>query len=86
MKDIDLDIPTAAAGKVRYAHLSRHVTTMVQKKEEDAYDHIFDWYKEIWDWYGMTEQINLAASGTDKNPVADRKDLIKKAKEIGRNL
>jgi multimeric flavodoxin WrbA len=56
------------------------------KKEETAYDHIFDWYKEIWDWYGMTEQINLVASGTDEHPVSDRKDLIKKAKEIGRNL
>lgn len=56
------------------------------KEEEDAYDHIFDWYKEIWDWYEMPEQINLVASGTDENPVSDRKDLIKKAKEIGKNL
>ena len=56
------------------------------KEEEDAYDHIFDWYKEIWDWYGMTPQINLAAAGTDITPVEARKDLIKRAKEIGRNL
>lgn len=56
------------------------------KEEEDAYDHIFDWYKEIWDWYGMTEQINLAVPNTWKVPAAERKDLIAKAKEIGRNL
>lgn len=57
-----------------------------EKEEEDAYDHIFDWYKETWDWYGMTEQINLAAAGTGKKPVVERKDLIAKAKEIGRSL
>jgi hypothetical protein len=56
------------------------------REEEDAYTHIFDWYKEIWDWYGMTKQINLTAAGTDKTPVETRKDLIKRAKEIGRSL
>lgn len=57
-----------------------------EKEEEDAYDHIFEWYKEIWDWYGMTESINLTAAGTSNKPVEERKDLIKRAKEIGRGL
>ncbi len=56
------------------------------REEDDAYDHIFDWYKGIWDWYGMPETINLAASGTDNNPVSERLGLIERAKEIGRNL
>ncbi len=56
------------------------------KKEEDAYDNILDWFKMIWDHYGMTESINLVAAGTGDNPVEGRKDLIAKAKEIGRNL
>lgn len=57
-----------------------------EKKEEDAYDHIFDWYKEIWDWYGVTEIINLAAPGTSENPVENRAGLLSEAKEIGRTL
>jgi multimeric flavodoxin WrbA len=56
------------------------------QKDENAYDNILDWYKMIWDWYGMTESINLVAAGTGKNPVEKRHDLIKRAKEIGRNL
>ncbi len=56
------------------------------KTEEDAYDHIFDWYKEIWDWYGMSEIINLAAAGTGENPVENREVLLSEAKEIGRTL
>ena len=56
------------------------------QEDEHAYDNILDWYKMIWDWYGMTESINLVAAGTGDNPVEKRKDLIARAKEIGRNL
>jgi len=56
------------------------------REDENAYDNILDWYKMIWDWYGMTASINLVAAGTGNYPVEKRPDLIKRAKDIGRNL
>ena len=57
-----------------------------ETEDEHAYDHILEWYDQIWDWYGMVESQGLVAAGTVKNPVENRTDLIKRAKEIGRNL
>jgi multimeric flavodoxin WrbA len=62
-----------------------NVLTFAQE-DDHAYDNILNWYKMVWDHYGMTESINLVASGTGSNPVEGRKDLIAMAKEIGRNL
>lgn len=56
------------------------------REEPDAYDHVLDWLDGIWNWYGMEKSINLAAPGTRENPVEFNKELLKKAKEIGRNL
>ena len=57
-----------------------------ETEDEHAYDQILEWYDHIWDWYGMAESQGLVATGTVKNPVENRPDLIKRAKEIGRNL
>ena len=56
------------------------------REEEDAYDNVLDWLDGIWNWYGMKKSIKLVAAGTGDNPVESRKDLLEKAKEIGRNL
>jgi multimeric flavodoxin WrbA len=56
------------------------------RDEPDAYDSVLEWLDGIWNWYGMKKSINLAAHGTGKNPVADNKELLKRSKEIGRNL
>ncbi len=57
-----------------------------ETEDEHAYDHILEWYDHIWDWYGMAESQGLVAAGSAKNPVENRPELIKRAKEIGRNL
>ncbi|MCW4050484.1 MAG: flavodoxin family protein [Candidatus Bathyarchaeota archaeon] len=57
-----------------------------ETEDEHTYDHILEWYNHIWDWYGMKESIGLVAAGTTKKPVAEQKELIERAKEIGRNL
>jgi multimeric flavodoxin WrbA len=56
------------------------------REEENAYNNIFEWLDRIWEWYEMQESINLVAAGTGDNPVESREDLLKRAKEIGRNL
>ena len=56
------------------------------RKEEDAYDNVLEWLDGVWNWYGMKKSINLVAAGTGDSPVESRKDLLEKAKEIGRNL
>ena len=56
------------------------------QEDEDAYDNVLDWLDGIWNWYGMKKSINLVAAGTGENPVENREELLKKAKEIGRNL
>lgn len=56
------------------------------RDEPEAYDNVLDWLDGIWNWYGMKKSINLAASGTGSTPVEKNTELLKKAKEIGRNL
>jgi len=47
---------------------------------------VLDWLDGIWNWYDMKKSINLVAPGTGENPVESNKELLKQAKEIGRNL
>jgi len=56
------------------------------QEDEQVYDNVLDWLDGIWDWYGMKKSINLVAAATGDNPVESRKDLLERAKEIGRNL
>lgn len=56
------------------------------REEEDVYDNVLEWLDSIWSWYGMQKSINLVVAGTGNHPVETRKDLLNKAKEIGRNL
>ncbi len=56
------------------------------EESENAYDNVLEWLDNVWKWYGMEKSANIVAAGTGTKPVADRKDLIKKAKEIGKNL
>ncbi len=56
------------------------------REDPHAYDHVLDWLDGIWNGYGMKKSINLVAEGTGSNPVDKNKELLEKAKEIGRNL
>jgi len=56
------------------------------REEEDAYDSVLEWLDGVWNWYGMQKSTNLVAASTGENPVEKRKELLKRAKEIGRSL
>ena len=62
-----------------------NVITYGQEKE-DAYDNVLEWLDGVWSWYGMQKSTNLVAASTGENPVENRKELLKQAKEIGRSL
>ncbi|MDH5791845.1 MAG: hypothetical protein OEZ44_06625, partial [Candidatus Bathyarchaeota archaeon] len=55
--------------------------------EADAYDDVLDWMKNRMEHYWEMEVVaGLKAEGTGRKPVEKRKDLLEKAREIGRSL
>jgi len=53
----------------------------------EAYSSVVEWIKNtLEEYFKMKVVASLQAENTVKNPVAKREDLLKKAREIGRNL
>jgi multimeric flavodoxin WrbA len=53
----------------------------------DRYDYVLDWMKRRLEYYWKMKVVaGLKAESTGRNPVEERLDLLKKAKEIGRSL
>ena len=53
----------------------------------EAYSSVVEWIKERLEYYWKMKVVaTLQAENTEKNPVLKRKDLLKKAYKIGRNL
>ncbi len=53
----------------------------------EAYSSVVEWIKHtLEEYYKMKVVASLQAEDTVKNPVANREDLLKKARRIGRNL
>jgi len=53
----------------------------------DAYTSVVEWIKgRLENYWKMKVVATLQAENTVRNPVANRKDLLKKARQIGRNL
>ncbi len=50
------------------------------------YDDVLDWLKEMEKGFGMKKIKGIAASNTGEKPVETRKNLLKKARDAGRNL
>lgn len=52
-----------------------------------AYDDVVEWLKDRLEHYWKMKVVaTLKAEGTEKRPVADREDLLEKARQIGLNL
>ncbi len=52
-----------------------------------AYDEVIEWLKRTLEHYWKMKVVaTLKAEGTGKRPVAEREDLLEKAREIGLNL
>lgn len=53
----------------------------------EAYSSVVEWIKHtLEEYFKMKVVASLQAEDTVKNPVANREDLLKKARQIGRNL
>jgi multimeric flavodoxin WrbA len=53
----------------------------------EAYSSVVEWIKNtLEEYFKMKVVASLQAENTVKNPVANREDLLEKAREIGRNL
>jgi len=53
----------------------------------EAYSSVVEWIKNtLEEYFKMKVVASLQAENTVKNPVANREDLLKKARQIGRNL
>jgi multimeric flavodoxin WrbA len=53
----------------------------------EAYSSVVEWIKHtLEEYFKMKIVASLQAEDTVKNPVASREDLLKKARQIGRNL
>jgi multimeric flavodoxin WrbA len=53
----------------------------------EAYDGVLEWLKKTLEHYWKMRVVaTLKAEGTTKRPVAEREDLLERAKEIGLNL
>lgn len=53
----------------------------------EAYSSVVEWIKETMENYWKMKVVaSLQAENTVKNPVANREDLLKKARQIGRSL
>jgi multimeric flavodoxin WrbA len=50
------------------------------------YDGVLDWLKDMEKGYGMKNIKGLVAENTGEKPVSSRKNLLKKAREIGKKL
>ena len=56
-------------------------------EKTDVYDVILDWMNgRMKGYWGMKVVGNLKAEDTTNKPVADRKHLLEKAKDMGRSL
>ena len=51
-----------------------------------VYDGVLNWLKEMEKGYGMKNIKGIVAEATGEKPVESRKALLKKARDIGRNL
>jgi len=55
--------------------------------KSEAYSSVVEWIKDtLEEYFKMKVVASLQAEDTAKNPVANREDLLKKARQIGRNL
>jgi multimeric flavodoxin WrbA len=55
--------------------------------KSEAYSSVVEWIKNtLEEYFKMKVVASLQAEDTAKNPVANREDLLKKARQIGRNL
>jgi len=55
--------------------------------DPEAYSSVVEWIKNtLEEYFKMKVVASLQAEDTVKNPVANREDLLKKARQIGRNL
>ncbi len=54
---------------------------------EDAYDGVLDWMKgRMENYWGMEVVGALKAEGTEKRPVPGRRDLLERARAVGRGI
>ena len=56
-------------------------------EKPEAYSSVVEWIKNtLEEYFKMKVVASLQAESTVKNPVVNREDLLKKARQIGRNL
>lgn len=56
-------------------------------EKADAYVEVLEWMNgRMEEYWGMKVVGNLKAEGTERKAVADREDLLEKARQIGRSL
>ena len=74
--------------KVRFPKNVRAVVIITYEWDKpEAYSSVVKWIKKILEeYFKMKVVASLQAENTVKNPVTNREDLLKKARQIGRNL
>ncbi len=56
-------------------------------EKPEAYGNVVEWIKNtLEEYFEMKVVATLQAENTGKNPVVNREDLLKKARQIGRDL
>jgi len=74
--------------KDRFPENVRAVIIITYEDDDpEAYSSVVEWIKHtLEEYFKMKVVASLQAENTVKNPVANREDLLKKARQIGRNL
>ncbi|KYH40953.1 MAG: NADPH-dependent FMN reductase [Candidatus Bathyarchaeota archaeon B26-2] len=74
--------------KKRFPRNGRAVLVITYEWDNpEAYDGVLEWLKRTLEHYWKLRVVaTLKAEGTTKRPVAEREDLLERAKEIGLNL
>jgi len=68
-------------------NVSAVIIVTYEWKKPDAYSNVVEWIKgRLEDYWKMKVVATLQAEDTVRNPVANREDLLKKARRIGGNL